>query len=381
MLAGSHLSSLDAAVSWVLGSTARLGAETVPLLSACRRVLAEEIHAAHPIPTTDQASLDGFAVAAVATVGASSYNPLPLPLHPISAGAPIPPDTDAVIPLDLGQTLAGEVLECVEPVAPGENVIERGSVAAAGALLAFVGTAPTPAHIGLLISAGLTDLEVVRRPRVRIVVAPGSLLLDSNGPMCGALVQRDGGVIANIVRVERSRPGLQNALAAADADLVLIIGGTGRGSDDHAAAALAGAGELAIHGIALSPGETTGLGRTRDGVPVILLPGSPAACLFSYEMLVGRAVRHLGGRDPALPYRSRAMRTGRKIVCAIGMAEICPVRCTTTDVVEPLPAFGETGLMSAITADGFVIVPEASEGYPQNASVNVYLYEESCLRG
>lgn len=381
MVAAPHLSSLDAAISWVVGGTTCLDAETAPILSACYRVLAEEIRTANPIPMTDQAALDGFAVAAGATLGASSYNPLSLPLRPISAGEPIPPDTDAVIPLDLGQTRAPDVAECVDAVAPGENVAMRGSIAAAGTLLASAATVLSPAHVGILISIGLANVEVIRRPRVRIVVAPGSSVIDSNGPMCRALAQRDGGVVVETVSCERNRRGFRSVLGAEDADLILVIGGTGRGSDDHAAAALDEAGALAIHGIAMRPGETSGLGHTRSGVPVILLPGSPVACLFGYEMLAGRAVRRMGGRDPALPYSSRAMRTARKIVSAIGMTEICPLRCAAPGFVEPLPSLGETGLMSAITADGFLIVPEASEGYPRGASVTVYLYEGRAISG
>src|SRR5215472_17540078 len=114
MIVATHLSSLHAAISWVVGDTAPLAAETAPLALACYRVLGEEIRAARPIPMTDRALLDGFAVAAAATVGASSYNPLPLPLRPISAGEPIPPDTDAVIPLDLCQTRPPDVAECIE---------------------------------------------------------------------------------------------------------------------------------------------------------------------------------------------------------------------------------------------------------------------------
>jgi molybdopterin molybdotransferase len=381
MIAAPQLSSLDAAISWVVGGTAPLAAETAPVLWACDRVLAEEISAAHPMPMTDQAALDGFAVAASATVGASSYNPLPLPLRRVSAGDPMPPATDAVIPVEPGQTQASYVVECVEAVAPGENVAVQGSVAVAGTLLASAGTLLSPAHVGVLISAELGKVEVVRRPRVRIVVAPGSSAIDGNGPMCRALTERDGGVVTEIVNVKRSRPGFRRALNAEDADLIIVIGGTGRGSDDHAAAALAEAGELTIHGIAMRPGETSGLGRTRSDAPVILLPGSPSACLWGYEMLAGRAVRLMGGRDPALPYSARTMRTRQKIVSTIGMTEICPVRCTSLDIAEPLPSFGETGLMSVITADGFVIVPEASEGYPQGASVAVYLYERSIVGG
>jgi molybdopterin molybdotransferase len=381
MISGSSPSSLDAAISWVFGSTARLTAETVPWLSAYQRVLAGEVRAADFIPLADRAALDGFAVAAGATIGASSYNPLALPLCPVAAGDPIPPGTDAVIPLEQGQTLPPNVLECVEAVAPSENVAVRGSLASAGTLLASAGTALSPAHVGMLISAGVANVEVIRRPRVRILVLAGSLVIDGDGPMCGALVQRDGGVVTEIVAVERSRRGFQSALGAGDSDLVLVIGGTGPGVDDYAAAALAEAGELAIHGIAMQPGRTSGLGRTRDGVPVVLLPGSPVECLFGYEMLAGRIVRRMGGRDPALPYGSRNMRTSQKIVSAIGLTEICPVRCAALDLAEPLPSFGEAGLMSAIAGEGFVIVPEGSEGYAQGASVAVYLYEGNRIGG
>jgi molybdopterin molybdotransferase len=99
--------------------------------------------------------------------------------------------------------------------------------------------------------------------------------------MIRAVVERDGGVIGECVAVERDQMAIREALVEPGVDIILLIGGTGGGSDDHSAAALAEAGELAIHGIVLRPGETTGLGRTFDGVPVVLLPGAPAACLWS----------------------------------------------------------------------------------------------------
>jgi molybdopterin molybdotransferase len=371
--------SLDVVIAWVDRTVSRLPAETAPVSSVCGRVLAEAIYATQPIPLADRALLDGFAVAASATIGAGSYNPLLLPLRVISAGDAMPPGTDAVIPLDLGQTQPPGVMECVEAVAPYENVEMEGCVAAPSALLASAGTLLSPAHIAMLINSGLASVMVVRRPLVRIVSAPGSSTTDSNGPMCRALVERDGGVVDDILAAERTRQGIRRALETEGTDIVLVIGGTGPGAGDHAAAALAEAGDLAIHGIALRPGETAGLGHTRREVPVILLPGSPAACFCAYEMLAGRAIRRLGGHDPATPYRPRVMRTARKIVSAIGMTEICPVRCTASDVVEPLPSFSEIGLMAAVAADGFVIVPEVREGYPQDAPVNVYLYEGSCI--
>ena len=93
-------------------------------------------------------------------------------------------------------------------------------------------------------------------------------------------------------------------------------------------------------------------------------------------MLAGRAIRRLGGHASALPFRPRAMTITRKIVSAIGMTEIWPVRCGgAVDTVEPMPPFAEIGLMAAVGGDGFVVIPEASEGYPQGAVVAVYLYE------
>ena len=166
------------------------------------------------------------------------------------------------------------------------------------------------------------------------------------------------------------------ALASTEAAVAWIIGGTGRGSDDHAAAALAAAGKLAIHAVALLPGETAGLGHIAGMTPVVLLPGAPAACLWGYEFLAGRAIRRLGGRNPELPFRSRQMMTSRKIVSALGMTEICPVRFGDGETVEPLPSFAEIGLMAAVGADGFVIVPQTSEGFPEGSRVTVHLYGE-----
>ena len=382
MVPPPRLVLLDKAISWVIARASPLAAETVRSASACHRVLAEEIRLAQPIPITDRAALDGFAVAASATVGATSYNPLFLPLHAISAGDPMPPGSDAVIPLQLGQPRPPDAVECVEALAPGENVEALGSIGARGALVSAAGAQLSAPHVGMLIAAGFASVEVVGRPMVRIVVAPGSATTDTNGPMIRALVERDGGVVADSVSVERSRQGIGCALDVEGADVVLVIGGTGPGTDDHAAAALSNAGELAIHGVAFRPGETSGLGRAHNGAPVMLLPGSPVACLFSYEMLAGRAIRRFGGRNPALPHRSRVMRAARKIVSAIGVTEIFPVSCESgCDTAEPLPSFGEAGLMAVVAADGFVIVPEASEGHPQGASVTVYLYETSCIGG
>ena len=371
--------SVDAATAWIDAAARCLDREDVALRTAGGRVLAEAIRAAEPIPQRDRAALDGFAVEANASLGASAYNPVRLPSVVVAAGDALPAGTDAVIPLELAEPDSEDCIEMVEAVAAGANVEHEGSVATVGAVLAPAATRLAPRHIGLLMRAGRHEIPVVRRPRVRILASEpprGRAWDDSNTPMICAAVERDGGVVAECVAVEREQIAIRAALIEAEADIVLVIGGTGRGTDDHSAAALAGAGELSIHGVALGPGETTGLGRTGGGVPVVLLPGAPAACLWSYELFAGRAIRRLGGLGADLRYRTREMVTERKIVSSLGMTEICAIRFDTGDTFEPLPSFAEIGLMAAAGADGFVIVPQGSEGYPQGARIAVYLYDE-----
>src|SRR5262249_54127368 len=151
------------------------------------------------------------------------------------------------------------------------------------------------------------------------------------------------------------------ALASSGVDVIVVAGSSGPGPDDHAAAALAESGELAVHGVTLRPGETCGMGRTASGALTFLLPGAPARCLWSYELFAGRAIRRLGGRSAALPFAPRRMVAARKIVSEIGMTEVCLLQCLRDGTVRPMTSYPETGVAEAAHADGFVIVPEGRE--------------------
>jgi molybdopterin molybdotransferase len=361
--------SVEAAIAWIDDATSCLATDEVALDQAFGGVLGEDIRAAAPIPPVDCAAIDGFAVRAAESIGAGTYNPLAVSSIAIAAGEALSAGTDAVVPLDQVESAdRGEVV-LVEPAAPGANVDRQGAVAAPDGLLAAARTQLMAPHVGLLAAAGFARLPLIRRPRVRLAIAGAawsSAAADSDGPMLRAAIERDGGVILESPVAE--------AFDGSGADIVLVVGGTGPGHEDGPAAALAAAGTLDIRGVTLVPGETIGFGRTSAGMPVVLLPGMPAACLWSYELLAGRAIRRLGGRDPRLPYCTRLATIARKIVSSIGVTEICPVRVRSDREIEPIAGFAESGLMAAANADGFVIVPEASEGYPQGASVTAYLY-------
>jgi molybdopterin molybdotransferase len=298
-------------------------------------------------------------------------------------GAPMPAGCDAVLPA-----------ECVEPdpvalrvsavaaVSPGKNVGRRGEDVARGATVFPAGRALLPQDLGVLSSIGVSDVAVVRRPRVRLVITGSELLpsgsqphdsfiVDANGPMLAALIQRDGGVADFPGIVPDDREALSQAMHA-DADVIIVSGGSSVGIEDVAPALLAQHGELAIHGIAIRPSSPTGMGRI-DHRLVFLLPGNPVSCLCAYDFFAGRAIRSLGGRPRPWPYRSLRARLRRKISSQIGRLDYARVRLVDGEA-EPLAISGASILSSTTRGDGFVLVPDDSEGFAAGSEVEVWLY-------
>jgi molybdopterin molybdotransferase len=394
----SRRTSVEEAIAWIDAQVGRLEAEDVDLAEATGRVLAGDAVSVVDVPAFNRLAVDGIAVRADETIGASPYNPLSFRLVAageglaaaagvrLSAGDPLPDGADAIVPIEHASLTVPGVCEIVDTVMPGNEIERAGSHIACGATLLTAGRRLCPHDIGLLASAGIAQVPVIRRAKVLVIltgrglVEPGRSLppetdYDADGPLLRALIERDGGILTDVRRTDQDRTALRSALAAPGPDIVLVVGSAGHGADDETAAALAEAGELAIRGVALRPGEAAGMGRTATSVPVFLLPGAPVACLWVYEFFAGRAIRHLAGRNPMPPFRSGEMPIARKIVSTIGTTEVCPVRRRSDDRVEPIASFAETGLAAATRADGFVVVPEGSEGFAEGAVVTVYLYE------
>lgn len=380
------LASHEQVVDWLDARVRPLPGEPAPAAGAVGRVLAQPVAAPADYPAVPAAAVDGFALSAEATVGASDYNPLPFRVAgegeavlrggeagAVVSGQALPGGADAVVFVDDADR-RGEVVHIHAPVAPGANVIPAGREARDGEPLLAAGRALRPADLALLVGLGIANVAVTRRPRVGILVVRGDVR-DAGGAMIRALVERDGAVAGGPFQPDSS--DLAETLAARDDDLLLVIGGSGPGANDHAAAALGDAGEVVFRGVALNPGETTILGSIRDR-PVVVLPGPPLGALFAYDMIAGRAVRTLAGRRGGLPYGRRRAVLDRKIASALGRLECCRVR-VCADAAEPFAVADNRTLSSAVRADGFVLVPEHSEGFVRGSEVEVYMYDESCL--
>ena len=146
------------------------------------------------------------------------------------------------------------------------------------------------------------------------------------------------------------------------------------GLEDHAPRLLAEHGELAIHGIAMRPSSPSGMGLM-DHRKLFLLPGNPVSCLCAYDFFAGRAIRQLGGRPAGWPYRRIRLPLQRKLVSQIGRVDYARV-ALEEEKVEPVAISGASLLSSTTRADGFVIIPADSEGYPPGHEIEVFLYDD-----
>ncbi len=381
-----------------------LTAETVPLGVAAGRVLANAVSSDVDVPGFERATMDGFAVVATSTEGAGSYSRVSLtvtgdsmPGKPwdgvvrpgeavrVMTGAPLPKGADAVLPAEFVErdAQAGHVVIALAPVSPGKNVGRQGEDIVRGTAVLERARRLRPQDVGLLSSIGHGHVNVVRRPRVRLVVTGNELLpagarpegfhiADANGPMLSALVERDGGVVDFPGLVRDDRQAILDALHA-DVDIVIVSGGSSVGIEDLAPTLVAEHGELAVHGIAMRPSSPTGLGRI-DSRLVFLLPGNPVSSLCAYDFFAGRAVRALGGRDAEWPYRSIRATLNRKISSPVGRLDYARIRLED-GLVEPLAVGGASVLSSTTRADGFVIVEDDSEGFAEGSEVQVWLYD------
>jgi len=403
--------TVQEALSWLDARLRPLESEEVPLRDAAGRVLASAVVSDIDVPGFDRSTMDGYAVVADSTEGATPYNRIPLkvvgdamPGSPftgtvargeavrIMTGAPMPSGADSVLPAESVDS-AGETIAAISEVSPQKNVGHRGEDFVRGTTLLEAGRVLRPQDIGVMSSIGLATARLVCRPRVRLVITGNELLptgskprdyqiTDANGPMLAALAERDGAIVDFPGLVQDNPEAILAALGvfetqrpepkAQSPDLIIVSGGSSVGIEDHAPMLLAKHGELAVHGIAMRPSSPTGMGTLGSRL-VFLLPGNPVSALCAYDFFAGRAIRALGGRSKEWPYRAVRGTLTRKISSPIGRVDYARVKVHGGHV-EPLSVAGASVLSSTTRADGFVIVEQDSEGHAAGSDVEVWLY-------
>jgi molybdopterin molybdotransferase len=396
--------TVEAALAAALEGVASLPAEPVPLLESYRRVLAGDVVSGVDVPGFRRATMDGFAVQAGDTFGASAYSPVSLtvrgasmpgsersaePLTPgaamrIMTGAPVPDGADAVLRAEDARE-TGDRVEVMAPVAEGKNVGRVGEDIAAGSVVLGAGRRLLPQDVGLLSSIGHDPVRVYRRPRVRIIVsgdellAPGSVpggnrIVDSNSPMLESLVRRDGG-IPEVVRLRDDEDAMRSALGRPGAEVIVTAGAASVGTEDRVPLLVDELGELLVHGVAMRPSSPAGVG-TIGGAKVLILPGNPVSCLVAYDFFAGPVIRRLGGLPEQWPYRTIRLPLAVRLVSQIGRTDYARVKIED-DRVVPVAISGASVLSSVTRAAGFVVVPAGLEGYAEGTTVDVHLYDQA----
>ncbi|MCK5829805.1 MAG: molybdopterin molybdotransferase MoeA [Methylococcales bacterium] len=394
-------SPVEDVITWLDQQSIDLPEQRIPLQEAAGRVLAADATSQFNIPHFERSMMDGYAIVASATQGASSYNQLQLQVIGksmpgqgstakvtsksavrIMTGAPIPDGANAVLPAE-NIEIDDQHIMIMESVAEGRNIGRIGEDITAGSIILKKGRRLRAQDIALLASIGEETVSVLKKPRISIAVTGNEILevgeppkdyqiINSNGPMLEVLCNRDGANTINS-RIIPDNPELIKQAMLDDYDILLLIGGTSVGEEDLAPLLLAEAGDLAIHGIAMRPSRSTGMGTIGHKL-VFLLPGNPVACLCAYDFFAGRFIRQLSGHAKKEPYRSVRKKLKQKMVSMIGRTDYARV-CLSGDFIKPIAISGAAILSSTTQADGFVIIPTNSEGYPPETEVDVFLYD------
>jgi molybdenum cofactor synthesis domain-containing protein len=375
--------------------------ETLALPEADGRVLAGDVTATMDVPPFDRAAMDGYAVIAADTTGASASAPVSLKLAgrlftgetasarvtpgtcmEIATGAPMPTGADAVVMVEYtAPSVDGHVL-IRQAVKPRQHVGAKGGDIMAGHVVLRAGTMITPAHIGVLAALGYEGTDVYARPRVAIlctgdeVVEPGEplgpgQLYNVNRFTLEALVRRHGGEPVVLPTSRDSIRALSDTIArAGGCDILVFSGGSSVGEHDYVIDALRQHGEVVFHGVAIKPGKPTVFGRIGDA-PVLGLSGYPTSCLSNAHLFLVPLLRKTA-RLPEWQARRVTLPLARRITSAPGRVQFYMVRIING---QAEPAFKASGdITSMANADGYVTVPAPTESVEAGTPVEVTLY-------
>ena len=387
-----------------------LPAETVALAESRTRVLANDVIAAVDAPPFDRSNVDGFALRASDTVGATDGNPRIFALNPeviacgympeitvipgtctaIATGGVIPRGADAVVMIEQTELIEDghPRIELRRAAAPGQFVSHAGSDIARGETLLRRGTRIGAREIGMLAACGLDRIEVVRRPKVAVVstgdelVEPGKPLrpagvYDSNGAIIAAAIAEAGGEPLLLGALPDDAAILEKKIreALAASDMVVVSGGTSKGAGDlsHRVVSQLGKPGILVHGVALKPGKPLCLGVIGDK-PVVVLPGFPTSAIFTFHAFAAPVIRARAGLPPESAETTSA-RVPVRIASELGRKEF--VLVSLIEGEQGTTAFptgkGSGAVTSFSQADGFLEIDALASALDADSETQVTL--------
>jgi len=378
---------------------------------AYNRVLSEDIYSPEDMPAFSRSTVDGFAVNAADTFGATEGIPSYLTISheilmveepafqlmkgtaaKIATGGMLPSGADAVAMLEHVQYLDTGLIEVFKPVAPGENVISASEDVKKDELILKKGNTLRPQDIAALAGIGITSVQVYRKPTISIIVTGDEIVPAESGLKFGQVRDMNSYSLAGFLMehgaipvkrgickdtYEEIRDVVQRSLG--DSDMVLITGGSSVGTKDMTAEIINSFGPPGVlfHGVALKPGKPT-IGAVVDGVPVFGLPGHPAAVVVCFEVFILPVLRALTGRQGKdnRDQRTIKARITKNISSSQGREDHIRVALQESDgEVWAEPVLGKSGLIrTLVRADGTIVIPAQIGGIEEGETVDVKLH-------
>lgn len=386
--------------------------EEVPSIKARARVLAEDLYSAVDLPHFHRAAMDGYAVKAKDTFGASQSLPAYLKLagvvemgkeaaQPlasgqalrISTGGMMPPQSDAVVMVEYTDETAGGLVEIHRGVSPWQNVIQVGDDIRKGELVFRQGRRLRAHDLGALTGIGISTISVFKQPRVALI-STGDEIVDANMiPLPGqvrninqhslaGLIEECGGELKDWGVIRDDRAELTGAIGAALewGDLVVLSGGSSMGAKDIALEAILSFpdSEFVFHGISIAPGKPTIFAKA-CGKPILGLPGYPVSALVIFDLFAGPLIRRLGGESAqSLSRFAKTVKAKLKTNVASQVGREDYVRVTLEGPAEQLvaaPLPSKSGaIFTLVKADGMVRIEMNQDGLEQGEEVEVILF-------
>ncbi|SFM59730.1 molybdopterin biosynthesis protein [Thermodesulforhabdus norvegica] len=371
----------------------RTGIEEIEVTEALNRVTASPVFARRSVPHYHGAAMDGYAVDAALTFGASDVKPLRLKVgseaFPVDTGDPLPDGTNAVIMIEHVFPIKEDEIEIRSPAYPWQHVRKVGEDIVAGELILPERHLLKPADLACLLAAGIKTVKVYRKPLVWIqptgselvppskadLLKPGDII-EFNGTMIKAMVEECNalGILQEIVPDEKDAisEAVKKALKS-EVDLLIINAGSSAGSEDYTAQIVDELGRVLVHGVTMMPGKPVVLGEI-DGKPVVGLPGYPVSALLAFDQFVRPLLWQLQGIwPPAKKYVDAVV--GRKIASKLGLDEFVRVIVgRVADRLVAMPIQRGAGVITSLTrADGIVVVSQEKEGFRDGETVKVEL--------
>lgn len=372
----------------------KLQYETIPVTEALNRVTGRAVYAKYCSPLFNAAAMDGIAVTASRTEGASENTPVELVLGKdyqiIDTGDPIHEPYDAVIMAeDLLETEDENKVKIISPAVPWQHIRPVGEDIVAGEMILPGRHCIRPIDVGVLLSGGIVEIEVVKNPAVAIFPTGTEIIEPGTEPKDGDIIESNSRMFENMAKVqgaeavrfetipddyEKIRDAVKEA--AENFDMIIINAGSSAGTEDYTVHVLRELGEVIIHGVSIKPGKPVILAFVNNK-PVIGLPGYPVSAYIGFENFVSPVLSYMGGRAEKKNQKVEAV-ISRRLVSSLKHKEYVRVKvgCVGDKIVAAPLARGAGAAMSLVRADGFCVIPQNSEGCEAGEKVEVELYRE-----